>query len=1109
MHGQLDKSVVDLNSTKMKSSIDADFGTVADFIIFTGTGAVANTGVSTVTGNVGSNVGAIAGFGFPSVLNGVVENANAVTLQASLDLAAACVELQNIPATITDHNGVFGSVEGETIFPGVYSIASAVAITGTLTLDAQGDPDAIFLFKITGALNSVAGATVLLANGASSDNVFWIAVGAVGLGANSTMIGTAIGYPGAVSLGAGGSMDGRLYATVGAIATNSFEGTIPVAVIADTTNPVITLEGDSAISLELGTGYTDAGATANDNIDGDITGNITTNNPVDINTAGVYTITYNVSDVAGNAATQVTRDVTITALPAYNFLGAYTANGTPLYLESPSDVLSTEAQETITNSLPDSYPVPDYNPQYITSGYDTDLKIEASADIWVTFVSEGVDATSALGFYTYNINAPLTEVPTKEDITIIFPNVSASGSGGGLQVGDKVNIGTFDADTGIGLVLLTDAWSSSEESVSDSLLSLYSDTSFNPETDVTLRTHNVLLNDLGNERIILGFEDLNRENISCDQDFNDAVFYITASAYASLNTNNFADITGAYDITSGNDGGLESNGDLANLIAKRNFKRKKEGSLLNKKEAQLIFNKSQSKAKINANSLIDYLPETGMYKTETANVSSPRDLLAVTNAKEIFAVDYYQGENRISAVLATETEGTIYDHSKIICDRLNNSSLEDIRTVETRGHQIISSKIKRATGEIEYALSFSIKIGSTENELFSFWNIDQYPTGNYQNFQIWGSSFSQVFSIANFIIDKHNNDNGLISTKVAKVLPDVFVKSGSYSNGVLELSLVNKINETSIVFDGNIAETEVSEHYNITRNLSLTGNYNEALYIDTGVLFDIGFSLQTNSSAQKDALYLADGPWGLDYLEEYATVEEFKIEVGERSYLEDVYEVDRNASASGQVKGNINLFRHLLPGDQTLDVTDYSFMNFSLQNNQPVEIVIMQEDNRVWDNRLRYTVPANSDEKDYNIAFSNFKDSEGVVVEITNIKTIVFSVIGDYVNSIPFSITANNVSFVSQSSLATDNTAVVKEKKIINYPNPFTNSTTIRLATNSEFIHIKVFDVLGRLVDLKKLNTVNSENEAQYNSPNLKSGIYKYLLKDDNENYHSGTFIVN
>ena len=92
----------------------------------------------------------------------------------------------------------------------------------------------------------------------------------------------------------------------------------------DVTIPVITLLGESEVSLELGSIYTDAGATAVDNIDGDITANIVTVNSVDVNTVGTYTVTYNVSDAAGNAATQVTRTVNITpdvTIPVITLLG--------------------------------------------------------------------------------------------------------------------------------------------------------------------------------------------------------------------------------------------------------------------------------------------------------------------------------------------------------------------------------------------------------------------------------------------------------------------------------------------------------------------------------------------------------------------------------------------------------------------------------------------------------------------------------------------------------------------------------------------------------------------------------------------------------------------
>ncbi|MBT3470419.1 MAG: DUF5011 domain-containing protein, partial [Opitutae bacterium] len=79
----------------------------------------------------------------------------------------------------------------------------------------------------------------------------------------------------------------------------------------DSTIPVITITGDLAITHEATTSYTDAGATAEDDIDGDITDSIQTVNSVNINALGTYSITYNASDASGNIATEVTRSVTI------------------------------------------------------------------------------------------------------------------------------------------------------------------------------------------------------------------------------------------------------------------------------------------------------------------------------------------------------------------------------------------------------------------------------------------------------------------------------------------------------------------------------------------------------------------------------------------------------------------------------------------------------------------------------------------------------------------------------------------------------------------------------------------------------------------------------
>lgn len=92
--------------------------------------------------------------------------------------------------------------------------------------------------------------------------------------------------------------------------------------------PVITLNGSTPVTVEVGSVYTDAGAIASDNLDGDKTANIIVVNPVNSNVPGTYTVTYNVSDVAGNAATQVTRTVNVvdTTKPVISLIGSPTVS---------------------------------------------------------------------------------------------------------------------------------------------------------------------------------------------------------------------------------------------------------------------------------------------------------------------------------------------------------------------------------------------------------------------------------------------------------------------------------------------------------------------------------------------------------------------------------------------------------------------------------------------------------------------------------------------------------------------------------------------------------------------------------------------------------------
>ena len=139
---------------------------------------------------------------------------------------------------------------------------------------------------------------------------------------------------------------------------------------ADTTAPVISLVGDATVTHALGTTYTDSGATALDDVDGDITSSITTSGTVDTNTAGTYTITYSVLDSAGNAAVQITRKVAVsdTTVPVISLVGdatvihalgtTYTDAGATAVDDVDGDITSTiSARGTVDTNIAGTYTI--------------------------------------------------------------------------------------------------------------------------------------------------------------------------------------------------------------------------------------------------------------------------------------------------------------------------------------------------------------------------------------------------------------------------------------------------------------------------------------------------------------------------------------------------------------------------------------------------------------------------------------------------------------------------------------------------------------------------------------------------------------------------------
>lgn len=188
------------------------------------------------------------------------------------------------------------------------------------------------------------------------------------------------------------------------------DGVSITGTVVDTTKPVITRLGSSPVTVEGGSTYTDAGATATDNIDGNITSSIVTVNPVNTSVVGTYTVTYNVSDAAGNNATQVTRTVNVvdTTKPTITLLGS-------------SDV-TIQAGSTYT---------------------DAGTTVTDNVDTGLTATVIGSVNTSALGDYTLSFNVTDSHSNVADTVTRTVhvidttkPVITLSGGNMSIHTGD-------------------------------------------------------------------------------------------------------------------------------------------------------------------------------------------------------------------------------------------------------------------------------------------------------------------------------------------------------------------------------------------------------------------------------------------------------------------------------------------------------------------------------------------------------------------------------------------------------------------------------------------------------------------------------------------------
>ena len=492
-------NLIGLNQVQAVTTVD--LGSTDNFAILGGS-TVTNTGSSVITGDLGLSPGSsVTGFP-PGTLNGTQHVADTTAVQAKTDLITA----YNDAVGQTPVSTVSTELGGTTKTAGIYNSANGTfGLTNTLTLDAEGNPDAVFIFQTASTLITGGSSVVVLTNGAQACNVFWQVGSSATLGANSTFKGNILALTSA-TLTTGAAVEGRVLARNGAVTLDTNVITRATCVVPPTTTtptptetlvpPLISVEKvPTPLALPDGSGsvtydytVTNIGTVAINNVmvtDNKcdtvdfVSGDANSDDILDLTETWNYNCTRTV-------AKTLTNTVTATG-EANGFSTTDTANATVVVgvpITPPLiHVVKTPDTFTIPNGGgPVTYTYTVTNPGTVALTNVSVVDNKCSPVTYVSGDTNGSDTLNVSETWTYTCTTDLTGITTN--------TATAEGSANGFTVIDfavvTVAEGTADTNTNTNTNTNTDTTTNTN---TDTNTDTTTNTNTNTNTDTTTNTN--------------------------------------------------------------------------------------------------------------------------------------------------------------------------------------------------------------------------------------------------------------------------------------------------------------------------------------------------------------------------------------------------------------------------------------------------------------------------------------------------------------------------------------------------------------------------------------------------------------------------------------------
>ena len=509
-------------------------------------------------------------------------------------------------------------------------------------------------------------------------------------------------------------------------------------------------------------------------------------------------------------------------------------------------------------------------------------------------------------------------------------------------------------------------------------------------------------------------------------------------------------------------------------------------------------------------SLRNKVPQSVIY-TNDASITSPTDLTSFTNAIDVLSVDYTSNNTPKAVAFATTTLGSVYTHTKPVCDRLKGAALLDVENVNINGYNLIRYKLQQSNGAIEYALSFSIGKSASGFSLQSNWFTTQYLNADtLYNFQLWAIVPEMVDSMAKQVIGKVQAISS-VGQSLAGNAPATYIISGNRQGTNLNLLINNTTANTSGYLELQENQNETSTGTN-TRIVPLTLNPNgtTSITVPEGDTYESNIYMYVNGQLS-DLLYMNDGAWSTN-CDANSTISKFNvINDTSRKVGNTEYPLLRNVEVNAVTSNYVSVVRALNASGMPEDLSAYKGLQFTCNaaGVSSIQITLTKQSITNWSEQYTLNVPIQAGNTDYYVSLNNFKSTLGISLSASDITAVTFSYIVNGNSSINTSL--SNVGF-TQDDVAYQKS--LQSKAVSVYPNPSNGQFMVSFNSDENVrLTLKLVELgSGKVVYTSLVDAITGLNNVAVNfndiTTNVGAKLYIVVLEGDNIKYSNQKILI-